>query len=167
MNIETVKKDIESWLINFVEVPHPSLGGWSPCPYARRARLENKYNVLLGSNPYEDLVNISYSGLGGFEVLILAYDAASWDHRLFGQMIKSVNENFLINKDIIALEDHPADAEIVNGVCMNQGKYALILVQQLSELNLKAQLLAKQGFYNSWPEQYLQSVLQHRKDPRT
>lgn len=167
MNIETVKKDIESWLINFVEVPHPSLGGWSPCPYARRARLENKYNVLLGSNPYEDLVNISYSGLGGFEVLILAYDAAGWDHILFGQMIKSVNENYLINKDIIALEDHPADVEIVNGVCMNQGKYALILVQQLSELNLKAQLLAKQGFYNSWPEQYLQSVLQHRKDPRT
>ena len=39
MNIEQVKKDIESWIENFVEVPHPALGGFPPCPFARSGSL--------------------------------------------------------------------------------------------------------------------------------
>jgi hypothetical protein len=64
------------------------------------------------------------------------------------------------------LEDHPADQEIVNGICMNQGTYALALVQSLSDLNIKAQLMATKGFYDSWPEDYLTALFQHREDPR-
>jgi hypothetical protein len=55
---------------------------------------------------------------------------------------------------------------MVNGVCMNQGTYALMLVQNLSDLNEKAQLVAKKGFYDTWPEEYLQALFNHRKDPR-
>ena len=167
MNLEQVKKDIETWVTTFVEVPHPNLGGWSPCPYARRARLDNRYDVRLGSNPYEDLANISYSGLGNFDVIILAYDSEYWDRNLFSQMIEAANLNYLIGKDILALEDHPDDPEIINGVCMNQGTYALALVQKLSDLNQKAKQIAKKGFYNSWPEDYLQRLFSNREDPRT
>jgi hypothetical protein len=49
---------------------------------------------------------------------------------------------------------------------MNQGTYALALVQNLTDLNEKAQLMARKGFYNAWPEEYLQQLFQHRKDPR-
>jgi hypothetical protein len=65
------------------------------------------------------------------------------------------------------LEDHPADPEIVNGVSMNQGTYALVLVQSLTDLNQKAQQMARQGFYATWPEDYLQSLFAHRQDPRS
>ena len=58
------------------------------------------------------------------------------------------------------------DVEMVNGVCMNQGTYALALVQSLSDLNVKAQQMATKGFYDSWPEDYLQQLFQHRQDPR-
>jgi len=57
--------------------------------------------------------------------------------------------------------------EIVNGICMNQGTYALALVQSLSDLNVKARLMATKGFYDSWPEDYLTALFQHREDPRT
>jgi hypothetical protein len=30
LNLETVQADIEQWIVDFVEVPHPDLGGWSP-----------------------------------------------------------------------------------------------------------------------------------------
>jgi hypothetical protein len=50
---------------------------------------------------------------------------------------------------------------------MNQGTYALALVQSLSDLNNKAKIMAAKGFYDSWPEDYLQALFQHRKDPRT
>jgi hypothetical protein len=49
---------------------------------------------------------------------------------------------------------------------MNQGTYALALVQSLSDLNDRAKQLASKGFYDTWPEEYLQPLFKHRKDPR-
>ena len=43
LNLETVTNDIEQWIINFVEVKNPALGGWPPCPYARKARLDRDF----------------------------------------------------------------------------------------------------------------------------
>ena len=67
---------------------------------------------------------------------------------------------------IPTVKEAPSDAEIVNGVCMNQGTYALALVQSLTDLNAKAQQMASKGFYDSWPEEYLSTLFQHRQDPR-
>jgi hypothetical protein len=49
---------------------------------------------------------------------------------------------------------------------MNQGTYALALVQSLSDLNDKAVSMAAKGFYETWPEEYLQGLFEHRQDPR-
>jgi hypothetical protein len=166
LNLDTVKKDIERWIIDFVEVPHPALGGWAPCPYARKARLDRDFTVRIGVNPYFDLINVARDGLGSKSVLILAYDPNEFFYSQFTSDIKAANEEALLCNDLLALEDHPGDQEIVNGVCMNQGTYALALVQSLSDLNEKAQLVAKKGFYDAWPEDYLQSLFKHRRDPR-
>lgn len=166
MDIEQVRADIESWIVNFVEVPHPALGGFPPCPYARSARLKKSYEVYLGSDPYYDLKNRARYGMGNKEVIIYAYDPAEWPHELFAASIESANEEHLLRADILALEDHPGDVENVNGVIMNQGKYALALVQSLSDLNARAKQMASKGFYDSWPEEYLQALFQHREDPR-
>lgn len=165
MDLDQVKQDIEQWIVNFVEVPHPSLGGWAPCPYARKARLDRDFEVRLGRNPFEDLIAVSYGSLTK-SVLIFVYDPAQHPYEEFHKQIEFANKNHLVPKDMIALEDHPNDAEIVNGVCMNQGTYALALVQSLSDLDAKAQLMAAKGFYDTWPEDYLQSLFSHRKDPR-
>jgi hypothetical protein len=99
-------------------------------------------------------------------VLILAYNPDEFFYSQFTSDIKAANEEALLQNDLLALEDHPGDQEIVNGVSMNQGTYALALVQSLTDLNEKAQLVAKQGFYDTWPEDYLQALFKHRKDPR-
>ena len=166
MNLETVKQDIESWIVNFVEVPHPALGGFPPCPYARSARLKRSYQVFLGTDPYYDLKHCARHGIGNSEVIIYAYDPDQWSHELFASSLDQANQEFLLSADLLALEDHPHDVEIVNGVCMNQGTYALALVQSVSDLNAKAKIMASKGFYHTWPEQYLQDLFQHRTDPR-
>ncbi|WP_353480130.1 hypothetical protein [Haliscomenobacter sp.] len=166
MNIEQVKKDIESWIENFVEVPHPALGGFPPCPFARQARLKRTFEVYLGSDPYYDLKNRARWGMGNWEVIIYAYDPVEWSCELFSASIESANTEHLLRADLLALEDHPANVENVNGVIMNQGKYALALVQCLSDLNIKAKQMANKGFYHGWPEEYLQGLFHHRQDPR-
>ena len=166
LDLATVQYDIERWIVDFVEIPHPALGGWAPCPYARKARLDRDFTVRVGVNPYFDLLNVAQDGLGGKSVLILAYDPNEFFYSQFTSDINAANEEALLRNNMLALEDHPGDQEIVNGVCMNQGTYALALVQSLSDLNEKAQLVAKKGFYDTWPEDYLQALFKHRKDPR-
>ena len=94
-------------------------------------------------------------------------DPQEWTHNLLSASIDLANQEVLLPRDLLALEDHPADVEMVNGVCMNQGTYALALVQSLSDLNTKARLMASRGFYHNWPEEYLTGLFQHRQDPRT
>jgi len=166
MELEQVQADIESWIENFVEVPHPALGGWAPCPFARQARMKRTFEVYLGSDPYYDLKNRARWGMGNKEVIIYAYDPEEWSHELFSASIASANTEHLLRADLLALEDHPADVENVNGVIMNQGKYALALEQCLSDLNVKAKQMASKGFYHGWPEEYLQGLFHHRQDPR-
>lgn len=167
MNLDTVTAHIESWIQNFVEVPHPALGGWPPCPYARAARLKQSYQIVLGIDPYFDLKTRARWGLGSKEVWIYVYDPTQWDQEQFSASLHLANQEYLLAADMIALEDHPEEPEIVNGVSMNQGRYALALVQSLSDLNAKAGTIAAKGFYHNWPEQYLQALFQHRQDPRS
>jgi hypothetical protein len=105
--------------------------------------------------------------MGRHEVIVYAYDPADWPYDRFHAAIESANEEFLLSKDILALEDHPDSVENVNGVIMNQGQYALVLVQSLSKLNIAALQMATKGFYHNWPEEYLTGLFQHRVDPRT
>jgi len=166
MELEQVKQDIESWIENFVEVPHPALGGFAPCPFARSARLKKSYEIYLGMDPYYDLKNCARYGMGKKEVIIYVYDPAEWSRELFSASVESAIDEFLCRNDLLALTDHPDDVEMVNGVCMNQGTYAMALVQSLSDLNARAKLMAARGFYHDWPEEYLQGLFHHRQDPR-
>jgi hypothetical protein len=165
LDLATVQYEIERWIETFVEVPHPALGGWAPCPYARKARLDRDFEVRLGNDPYRDAMNISVAGLSK-SVIIYAYESNAWSHMDFAYKINQANQHWLLPHNLLGLEDHPADLEIVNGVSMNQGTYALMLVQNLPDLNEKAQLVAKKGFYDTWPEDYLKVLFTHRKDPR-
>jgi hypothetical protein len=165
LDLDTVKKDIEQWIINFVEVKNPALGGWPPCPYARKARLERDYEVVIGRDLGSDLENLSRTGITK-SVVVIAYEGHRYTARQFNETIANLNEQFLLKHDLLALADHPDDLEIVNSVCMNQGTYALALVQSLSDLNAKAKVMAAKGFYDAWPEDYLQMLFQHREDPR-
>ena len=166
MDQETVTADILAWSERFVEVPHPALGGWPPCPFARSARLNKTIQVLTGADPYFDLRNRARWGMGQYEVIVYAYDPEDWPYARFHAAIESANTEILLARDMLALEDHPADVEDVNGVIMNQGKYALVLVQSLSKLNTAAKQMGSKGFYHAWPEEYLTGLFKNRVDTR-
>jgi hypothetical protein len=165
LDLDTVRYDIERWIETFLEVPHPALGNWPPCPYARKARLDRDFEVRLGVNPYFDLKVVSQTGISK-SVVIFAYESTAYNYQQFHTHLESANQEFLLSQDLLALEDHPDSPEIVNGVRFNQGTYALALVQSLSDLDRRAQIMGNKGFYDTWSESYLQELFQHRKDPR-
>lgn len=166
LDIDTVRYNIEQWMATFLEVPHPALGGWAPCPYARRARLDQDFEVRVGVDLAQDLQAVAQTGIAK-SVVIFVYESTAYTAEQFRQQLDRANRDSLLAKDLLALEDHPDSPEIVNGVSMNQGTYALALVQSLSDLDHKARLMARQGFYTAWPEDYLQELFNHRQDPRS
>jgi len=165
MDFVQAKIDVMIWITGFVEKSNSNLNGWPPCPFARRARLNNEFDLRQGSiyGPYVDL---QQAVLEPYTVIAYVYDPKLLSADEFNSQTQVLNQDFLVQRDIIALADHPDSREEVNGVCMNQGTYALALVQSLSDLDAKAQTMAEKGFYHNWPEEYLVGLFEHRKDPR-
>ena len=166
LDLEQVHRDVEHWMATFVEMPHPELGGWPPCPYARKARLDRDFEVRLGVNPYFDLKVVSQTGIAK-SVVIFVYESTVYTAKQFAVQIVAANTEFLLPQGLLALEDHPNLPEVVNAVSMNQGSYALALIQSLGDLNAKAKTMAQKGFYDTWPEDYLHELFAHRQDPRS
>lgn len=167
MDIVQARIDVTNWITGFVEKPNPLLNGWAPCPYARAARLQNKISLNIGIGPWLDLRQISWHGMRDLDVVVLIYDPQDWPLDRFRHHWQSAQAEFLDAKGLLCLEDHPADAESVNGVSMNQGTWALLLVQQKSKLEEAAAQLAEKNYYAGWPEEYLKSVFHGRLDPRS
>ena len=165
MDMFQARADILRWLQELVEKPQAVVNGLPLCPFARQARLAGEFDIREGRiDPWTDLRHVE---MGPFRVLAYVYDPAKFLADEFNQQVRDVNRGFLIPRNMISLADHPADLEQVGEVIMNQGTWALAFVQNLSELNHAARQLARQGYYDSWPESYLQNLFEHREDPRS
>lgn len=158
MNFEQAKQDVLNWVENFVEKSNPSLNNWSPCPFARRSRLENRLSILQGSDVLHDVDNLIQTWDDSFDVIAFVYDRSQYTVDELATHVEDLNKSQALPKDILILEDHPDDPEIVNGVSMNQGQYILVLCQRFSKVNLASAELKDQGYYDLWPKEYYDRV---------
>lgn len=165
MDINEVTQAIHKWMENFLEVEHPALGQWAPCPYARKARLDGRIDIRLGMDPYDDIIDIAEEGIGDKEVVVFVYDPDVYHHDYFHYAIKDANEA-VQEQGLISLDDHPDNEEFVNGVPMNHGTYALSIVAPTANLNDASKKLYKAGYYNNWTDEYMDEVFRGRQDPR-
>ena len=163
MNFEQAKEDILNWIVNFVEQGNPKLGGRSPCPFARRSRLENRLNVLEGCDLFNDITGLIQTWDDSHDVVVFVYDKEKYIVDELSTYIKQLNTHHALPKDILILEDHPDDPEMVNGVNMNQGQYILVLCQRFSKVNLASAELKEQGYYDLWSKEYYDYVVGWRE----
>jgi len=163
MNEDDIKKQLFDWIETFVEKPNPKLGDWSPCPYARQARINNKIGVLFSNvDNLLDSVRISLSELETKDVVVICFDHKKISATLLQEWINEINDSLLIPNDWVILEDHPDAIEYVNGVKMNFGECGLLIVQKLSKLNDASSQLKEKGYYNHWDKQSLDYVVNWR-----
>jgi hypothetical protein len=154
----TVESAFLKWMEEFVELPHPSLGGWPPCPFARQARLSRNIDIRQGTDPYADCMELLYYDWDK-EVVVFWYNHIDAD--LFVNDVVRAN-NTLLAKDIVALEDHPATEEIIAGVKMNFGLCPIIVLQKNSKLNIAADQLKEKGYYHTWSQSDLDKIVTWR-----
>jgi hypothetical protein len=163
MDFESARQSVLEWLEHFVEQPNSQLGGWAPCPYARAARLNQRVDIRPGQDPSRDAVGVD---LTDHDVIVWIYDPAAFTADQFNNAVYQVNQDLLLPQGLFALADHPSSLEKVLGVVMNHGQLAMMLVQRLDKLQEHARTLARRGYYQGWPEEYLQQLFYLREDPR-
>ena len=163
MSSEEFKQDIEDWIIGWVSVHNEQLGH-VPCPFARKALADKKIEWLLCED--KDSVEISLYGIMEMglpnEVVVLGVDPIHISPDELSELTHRANEKWLMPSGIVALEDHPHDTETKNGVIMNQGKWCLILIQEIAKLNDASLKLKAQGYYNKWTPEEMDDVVNWR-----
>lgn len=164
MNQIQIVEQLQSWMQNFVEQPHPNLGQWSPCPYARAARLSDKVSIKFCIPfEFEDLIRESLATLEQKDVVIICFDHHLITAPELQKFVRRVNQ-LLMPVDYVILEDHPDAEEILNGVKMNFGECGLLLFQKLSKLNSASEMLKAKGYYDTWPKENLDDVVTWRSN---
>ena len=160
MDQKQVTEKLLAWMQEFVEVPHPSMGNWPPCPYARQARLNNNIDIRAGIDPLTDCLRMEHDDWSK-EVVVYWYDPAKFPADAFVADVEQANQH-LLKKDIVALEDHPNVEEIVSNIRMNFGYCAIIVIQKNSKLNSAADQLKEKGYYHTWSQEDLDKIVTWR-----
>lgn len=165
MNEEEIKKDLITWMKEFVEKPNSLLGNWAPCPYARQARLQDKVDITF-VEPEFLLSRIRLDTTlwkdNEQEAIVYAIDHKKVNARDLAERCNNWNTNLLMKDDFVILEDHPYTVEHVNGVHMNYGKCALVILQKLSKLNEASEKLKDKGYYDTWSDKEKKFVVDWR-----
>jgi hypothetical protein len=164
LNNSEIVNQLNLWLKNFVEVPHPALGNFAPCPYARAARVNNQIDIKFATVPeFMTVVRESIDTLATKEVVVVAFDHHTIDPVTLQEWVGETNR-MLMPMDYVILEDHPDAPEYVNGVKMNFGYCGLLVIQRLNKLNTAADQLRDKGYYDHWNQQALDDVVTWRYD---
>ena len=149
-------------MTEFIEVPNPNLGDWAPCPYARQARVNNNVSIKFSSvAELTQAVHESVEELDSKEVVVVCFDHNNINPVELQEYVEGMNKT-LIAKNYVILEDHPWTPEYINGVCMNFGHCGLLVIQKLDKLNSASNQLREKGYYNSWSQEDLDSVVSWR-----
>jgi hypothetical protein len=110
-----------------------------------------------------DIIRVADTWDNQWDVVILAYDPTAVTPAELTDIVTQANQSLLVPVNLIALEDHPMDPEIVNGVVFNNGLYALIMIQPYDRLARATKMLKKTDYYASWPREYYQQVVADRE----
>ena len=163
MNFVQARQDILIWIETFVEKRNPELNNWAPCPFSRKSRISGRLNICEGHDVVSDITALIYKWTDMYDVVIFVYDKTAYNVNELATCIETINKDHALPNDIIVLEDHPDDLELVNNVRMNQGQYILVLCQQFSKVQSASFNLKDQGYYNLWSKDYYDLVVGWRE----
>tara|TARA_R100000030_G_scaffold25656_2_gene18659 strand:- start:9966 stop:10469 length:504 start_codon:yes stop_codon:yes gene_type:complete len=164
MNYE---QSIKDWIENFLCKENPAFNNLPACPFAKQAMLDNKITycelqpIQIPMFDYfvAELENFSYHWPKGKEVVVIGTKPQFISAEELSLAVESATTRFLYSRGYIALEDHPDAEEKVLDVCVNQGEYALVLLQERDKLQRARNILQKQDYYKYWTPEYYEEVV--------
>lgn len=151
---------IKEWILTFLSTPQTSLNGFPPCPYARKSLIEKKIKFFKSVDYFKDICDLFDTWDDSIEVAICVVRDEE-DPDLFAKNVTKINDIYL-SKGFGALEDHVKIPEIFLDLSFNNGRYNIILCQQMEKLNQASAHLLSKGYYNNWTSEMYDNVVSWR-----
>ena len=145
--------------IDYISLKRDELGGHAICPFAKS--FLNKTQIIESKNFTEDAFRCIQNKKHPMLYLIYG-DAKKFDKKWLEEFCED-NQQFAKIKDLWLIWDHPDQANEINGVKTNNNKYAVLLIQGLSELNKYSEKLHKTNYYGFWDKKYYDKIVKNRK----
>ncbi len=154
------KKYLENWILNFLSTPQSILNDLPPCPFAKKAYIDNKITIIEVSDYVNDITTYLSNWIDDYDVAVFVCPDQV-DAEDFVEQTKNLNELFM-SKGLVLLEDHVDIDERIGNLILNNGKYNIILAQRMDKLNEAADKLHKTEYYQNWPKDYYDKVVSWR-----
>ena len=141
--------EIENWVLNVLSKPNKVFNNLPPCPYAKKAWVEGRVQVI--GDYFEDFEALLRDES---DLYIMTFnDDVSKEE--FYEEIDYMRER--LGNDYIILDDHPDEIEEVDGFNLNFGK-PVAFIQSRQKLTEHREELKKTKYYDNWTEEYKRDV---------
>lgn len=147
-----VRQAIETWVAEVLSVKYAEFNSLPACAFAQQALNQGQVDLRFPPVHMPDVTD----SLAQHEVVIYVFDPQLITATQLSDLAHSINQQ---HADVVALEDHPADTERVGTVTLNQGDFALLLIQDRQRLQKARQHLHSVGYYDQWPQEYYEDVV--------
>ena len=151
---------LKNWINDFLSKPQDLLNGFPPCPYARKALVDNKVLFFKSENYVADIEQLFDNWDDSYEVAVCVV-SDSVDKYEFINNVEQINERY-ISKGFGCLEDHKAIPENFYHLTFNNGQYNIILCQRLDKINDASDKLMSKGYYKNWSKEMYDEVVAWR-----
>jgi len=157
--MQHVIDEIEQYLKSFIEQPNASFGGLPICPFAAKARTEQRIDYQIGPfsladfqpgtpqmKKIEDLKSQTE-----FQIVMFVHpDKQAMSVEDVDKVVAHVNG--MLNPDMIAFSGHPLDQFSVNGVKIRQDPYPNFQVITLKTLTEARAKIHHTDYYKHYKE---------------
>ena len=165
-NLTNVQEEIHNWVVNYLDVPSDHYSGHKPCPFAKKAWVQDKCLVMLGGE--KELTDAILSWDDSYEIIAFAVseDGSSGLEEYCDQTNKELVERNidLVLLPFIAGDEDPDDPDLEPdhwGKLLDEA-YSLVFVQRLSVVNKTSEVLQQMGYYDKVSPEFFQYVKERR-----
>ena len=147
-----VVREVTQHIIDFVEQPHPKLGNLPVCPFARKARLENRIQFEVLELTREGILALVTSFLARPEIHLMICIHPRRDglsSAEVGRLAETLNQT-LQDMNLLAIGLHPEDSFNIDGLYTRREPYPSIQIIRLDVGEAAHQSIKNTGYYDRW-----------------
>lgn len=145
-----------------IEAPHLVFGGMPICPFARKARLANKFLYKVYEFSAADLSGHSelmrlieeFGQQAHYELLLVIHpEPEAFSLEEMHAFTDSLNQQ-IVSSDLIAFDGHPQDDFNIQGVFTREAPYIHFTIQLRQQVKQASDLLRQTAYYQNWTHQH-------------
>jgi hypothetical protein len=155
-----IVREFTQHILDFVERPHPKLGNLPVCPFARKARLENRIQFEVLELTREGILGLvpSFEAKPEFDTLICIDPRKDGLSAVEVRRLVEALRPPLLAMNLEALGGHPEDSFNIDGLYTRREPYPNVQLQRSDIAERAYQSIKNSGYYERWTEDNLRDV---------